>query len=85
MALASSSSKELREGSKATGWIMDGITDSTVKVELKSDIPIGHKVALKDFKVGDTVIKYGVDIGRWWRRSGRASTLHVHNIKTKRW
>ena len=28
------------------------------------DIPIGHKVALKDLAVGDTVIKYGIDIGR---------------------
>ena len=28
------------------------------------DIPIGHKVALKDLAVGDTVIKYGVDIGK---------------------
>ena len=28
------------------------------------DIPLGHKVALKDMAVGDTVIKYGIDIGK---------------------
>ena len=39
--------------------------DSTVKVELKNDIPIGHKVALKDFKVGDTVISTASISARW--------------------
>jgi hypothetical protein len=28
------------------------------------DIPLGHKVALKDMAQGDTVIKYGIDIGK---------------------
>ena len=36
-------------------------------------------------KPGDTVIKYGVDIGKVVAPIGWASTLHVHNIKTKRW
>ena len=71
------------KGSKATGWIME--PDSTVKVELKNDIPIGHKVALKDFKVGDTVIKNGVDIGKVVAPIKKGEHLHVHNVKTKRW
>src|SRR6185369_7909413 len=44
------------------GWIMED--DKDVEVTAKGDIPIGHKLALKDYKVGDTVIKYGVDIGK---------------------
>ena len=38
------------------------------------DIPIGHKVALSRLKKGDTVIKYGEDIGKMVgrRRQGRA-------------
>ena len=71
------------KGSKATGWIME--PDSTVKVELKNDIPIGHKVALKDLAVGDTVIKYGVDIGKVVQPIAKGAHAHVHNIKTKRW
>ena len=70
-------------GQKTTGWIMD--PDSTVNVSLKSDIPIGHKVALKDFKVGDTVIKYGLDIGKVIAPIKKGEHLHVHNVKTKRW
>jgi len=49
------------------------------------DIPIGHKVALKDLAVGDTVIKYGVDIGKVVQPIAKGAHAHVHNIKTKRW
>jgi len=72
-----------RKGLRALGWIME--PDSTVKIELRDDIPIGHKVALRDFKVGDTVIKYGVDIGRVVAPIRKGEHLHVHNVKTKRW
>jgi len=48
-------------------------------------VPIGHKVALKDLKAGDTVIKYGQDIGRMVADAGRGEHVHVHNLKTKRW
>ena len=36
-----------------TGWIMEDDKDLTVTA--KNDIPMGHKLALKDYKVGDTV------------------------------
>ncbi len=49
------------------------------------DIPIGHKVAMKDMAVGDTVFKYGVDIGRVVQPIEAGQHAHVHNIKTKRW
>ena len=49
------------------------------------DIPLGHKIALKGAKAGDTVIKYGVDIGRVVADIGMGEHAHVHNIKTKRW
>jgi len=49
------------------------------------DIPIGHKVALKDLKEGDTVIKYGEDVGRMIGNAKEGEHVHVHNHKTKRW
>jgi (2R)-sulfolactate sulfo-lyase subunit alpha len=42
-------------------------------------------VALKDLKKDDTVIKYGVDIGRVVAPIKAGEHLHVHNVKTKRW
>ena len=35
--------------------------------------------------VGDTVIKYGVDIGKVVAADRKGEHAHVHNIKTKRW
>jgi (2R)-sulfolactate sulfo-lyase subunit alpha len=54
-------------------------------VTAKNDIPIGHKLALRDYREGDTVIKYGVDIGKVVHPIRKGEHLHVHNVKTKRW
>lgn len=64
-------------------WIMD--EDRTISVVAVEPIPIGHKVALKDMDVGDTVIKYGVDMGKVVAPIKKGQHAHVHNIKTKRW
>jgi len=73
----------VKSGQHLTGWIMED--DKDIEVVAKSDIPIGHKVAFKDYREGDTVIKYGVDIGRVVKPIGKGEHLHVHNVKTKRW
>jgi (2R)-sulfolactate sulfo-lyase subunit alpha len=70
-------------GQKLVGWIMED--DKDLEVQAKGDIPIGHKVALKDYKPGDSVIKYGVDIGKVVAPIKQGEHLHVHNVKTKRW
>ena len=49
------------------------------------DIPLGHKIALKDFKPGETVVKYGEDIGKVVAEIRAGEHVHVHNLKTKRW
>jgi (2R)-sulfolactate sulfo-lyase subunit alpha len=59
--------------------------DSTTHLTAKQDVPIGHKVALKDLKSGETVWKYGEDIGITTANVGEGEHLHVHNMKTKRW
>jgi (2R)-sulfolactate sulfo-lyase subunit alpha len=66
-----------------TGWVMD--EDRMVNLAARQDIPIGHKIALKDMAVGDTVIKYGIDMGKVVAPIKAGQHAHVHNIKTKRW
>lgn len=75
------------EGLKAGTDMLGVITenDTTVNVKAKHDIPIGHKVALKPLKAGDTVIKYGEDIGKMVADAGVGEHVHVQNLKTKRW
>ena len=70
-------------GTALTGWVMDD--DRLIRLQARQDIPIGHKVALADMAVGDTVLKYGVDIGRVVAPIKAGEHAHVHNIKTKRW
>ena len=73
----------VKAGTAMTAWIMD--EDKTMEVQARQDIPIGHKVALRDMRVGDTVVKYGVDIGKVVKPIAQGEHAHVHNIKTKRW
>ncbi|MCC6921189.1 UxaA family hydrolase [Stella sp.] len=73
----------IKAGETLTGWVMD--QDKTIHVRVTQDIPIGHKLATKALAEGDTVIKYGVDIGRVVAPIPVGAHLHVHNVKTKRW
>jgi (2R)-sulfolactate sulfo-lyase subunit alpha len=59
--------------------------NSELRATANQDVPIGHKIALTDLAVGDTVIKYGQDIGRVVAPIQRGDHVHTHNLKTKRW
>ncbi len=70
-------------GMLLNGWVMD--EDRMTSVQARQDIPIGHKLALKDMAVGDSVIKYGIDMGKVVAPIKAGEHAHVHNIKTRRW
>ncbi len=59
--------------------------NSDFKLTAKHDIPIGHKVALGDLADGETIIKYGEEIGKMVAAAGKGEHVHTHNMKTKRW
>ena len=46
------------------------------------DIPMGHKVALRDIAKGEPVIKYGFPIGSATEDIPAGGHVHVHNIHT---
>ncbi|WP_035067482.1 UxaA family hydrolase [Nitratidesulfovibrio termitidis] len=73
----------VKAGQELTGWVM--AEDRTITFKVLNDIPIGHKLALKNLSVGDTVMKYGTDIGKVIAPIKQGEHLHVHNVKTKRW
>jgi len=70
-------------GQDLSGWVMD--QDKTITFKVQDAIPIGHKLAIRDLDVDDTVIKYGTDIGRVVSPIRQGQHVHVHNVKTKRW
>jgi len=55
------------------------------KAHSEEAIPLGHKLALKDFAVGDPVTKYGCTIGTIVQPVKAGHHVHTHNLKTKRW
>jgi (2R)-sulfolactate sulfo-lyase subunit alpha len=59
--------------------------NSSFKLKAKMDVPIGHKIALVDIKKGDTIWKYGQDVGVAKAKIAKGEHVHVHNVKTKRW
>ena len=64
-------------------WIMEN--DDTVTIQSKNGIRLGHKIAMIDFKEGDTILKYGHDIGKVVKPIKKGEHVHVHNVKTKKW
>lgn len=59
----------------AKGEEVDGVT-------LLEDIPQAHKVALKDIKKDEDIIKYGAPIGHATQDIKKGEHVHVHNTKT---
>ena len=66
-----------------TGWVME--TDETITITALDPIPIGHKVALADIAEGETIMKYGHDIGKTVSTNVKGNHVHTHNLKTKKW
>ncbi len=58
--------------------------ESEINLVLRQDIPFGHKLALKDIKNGEAVVKYGEVIGRATADIGSGEYVHVHNIEGDR-
>ena len=51
-------------------------------ITLLSDLPMGHKAALRDIKKGESVIKYGFPIGEATEDIPKGAHVHTHNLKT---
>ena len=50
------------------------------KIRLLSNIPMGHKFALRDMDEGEAVIKYGEPIGQSTVKISRGEHVHAHNV-----
>ena len=61
------------------------VDDSSTEIQSMDEIPLGHKIAMIDLKEGDTILKYGHDIGKVVKAIKKGQHVHVHNVKTKKW
>lgn len=51
-------------------------------ITLKDDIPVPHKIALKEIKRGETIFKYGYPIGFAVQDIKEGEWVHIHNIQS---
>jgi len=58
---------------------------SSFSYQLTGLIGSFHKIALADLNAGDTILKYGYDIGKVVKSIKKGEHVHVHNVKTKKW
>ena len=72
-----------KKSQECSAWIMEN--DKTVSVPSINEVPLGHKIAMVDLNEGDTILKYGHDIGKVVKSIKKGEHVHVHNVKTKKW
>lgn len=58
------------------------VSAGETELEVKEEIPAGHKVALRDFAVGDNIVKYGDPIGHAVKEISQGCLVNEKNIKT---
>ena len=75
--------EKINPGQDCNCWIMEN--DKSVSIQSKDEIPLGHKIAMADLNEGDTILKYGHDIGKVVKNIKKGEHVHVHNVKTKKW
>ncbi len=74
---------DVATGTEIKAVTLDGEEVSTVKAV--EDIPLGHKIALRDMSKGKEVIKYGRTIGKATQDIAQGAHVHTQNVKSVRW
>jgi (2R)-sulfolactate sulfo-lyase subunit alpha len=75
--------EDLKKGSKIGVVTLEG--KAAGSIHLISDVPLGHKVAIRDLPKDKPVIKYGRPVGKAVAAIAKGAHVHTHNVKTLRW
>lgn len=65
-----------------TGSVLLRGDANETSVETIEEIPDGHKIAVRDIKEGEPIVKYGVVIGRAVKDIKKGSWVHLHNMRS---
>ena len=49
------------------------------------EIPISHKIALRNISIGEEIIKYGEVVAVSTQMIKKGQWVHTHNLESKRW
>lgn len=74
---------DIESGTKCSGRILSN--NKSIEATANEAVPLGHKIALRDFATGDIVTKYDCPIGTVKKPIKAGQWVHIHNLKTTRW
>ncbi len=75
--------QDVAAGDDVTVVNLDGKEFGVVKAA--ENIPLGHKIALRDMASGKEVIKYGRAIGLTTKDVALGAHVHTQNVRSIRW
>lgn len=52
------------------------------QVQAVTEVPVGHKIALRNIAAGEEIVKYGVVIGRATQDIPQGSWVHLHCMRS---
>lgn len=58
--------------------------EASSRIEIRADIPYGHKCAIVALSKGDDILKYGQVIGRATADIAVGDHVHIHNVEALR-
>jgi len=74
---------DLKKGETVRGRVLE--SEKEYELQVNEDIPLGHKVALREIKKGEKIREYGEVIGAATKDILKGMHVHVHNIRSLRW
>ena len=74
---------DIEPGGRVVGVFMDD--DSTVELEAREPVPLGHKIAIARVPPDEPVLEYGIQIGRSPVGFEPGQHVHTHNLRSARW
>ncbi len=75
--------EDLQAGTEVGAVTLEGQPVGTIK--LVENVPLGHKVAMRDIPRDKKVVEYGRPIGQASQAAACGAHVHTHNLKTMRW
>ncbi len=70
------------------GEIIQAVTlegEPVTEITLATDVPLSHKVAMRDMEEKKHVVEYGAPIGYASQAIEAGAHVHTHNLKSLRW
>ena len=74
---------DLKAGEVIQAVTLEG--EPVTEITLVTDVPLSHKVAMRDTEEKKHIIEYGAAIGYASVAIATGSHVHTHNLKSLRW